>query len=549
MRKFILVISPAIKITLFISITSVLFGAQDIYVIPELSLFAPETLLVEWQTPVPTPPGRVYIGEEMDDDFMAQILDFPVVLREKGKKERKEHRIFVRDIEPGKVYRLRVATLDPHWVEIKYSRLYRFKATKFGDKWDSGVVIDLGPFLSLTLGKSYTVFWSTNIPARGEIHLYDKSGNERVFYAREKKAWQEVKLEGLKPGEKYRYRVLVYERDTTKSRTFTFHTIASKGPIRVAVLGDSRGNYHQPSDMAAVNGVNEETLQRILYEVLSESPDLIFVTGDLIRGYTDDTLFAALQYETFLESTWPISAVIPVLPVMGNHDATAPLKESSRRNRIPYPPPKSPEDLWRRYFVTPLNGPIAPPGHPPYLENVYYIDLGEALFVVLNSDYWYRVIEGEKFTQRVDEIQRKWLESVLKTHKGRKTFVFFHEPAYPISKHYGSSLDAHPGARDSLWDVLVKGGVDVVLCGHEHCYGRVLVGQNIDKRWTKPIWEFITGRAGAPLYRKSKHIPYSEEIKAFSLLEHYIIFDISKKGITFETKALSGEVIDRGVLE
>lgn len=525
-----------------------LIEAKNIYLIPRLSIHAPETLLVEWETSVPTPQGRIYIGKETEKDFMAQVLDFPMVIREKGKNERKKHRVLIRDIEPNRIYRLRVATEDPNWVEIRFSRIYRFKAVDENGKWNEGVVFDLGPFLGLSTGNTYKIFWSTNRPSRGEIHLIDEDGKERIFRASHKKLRQEVELKDLKGDNSYKYRVIVYDGDTTVSHEFTFHTLSQKGPFKIVAMGDSRANYHQPSGMAAVNGVNEETMRELFYQLYKDRPDLIFATGDLIQGYTDDTLYTSLQYQTFLESTWPISAMIPVLPVMGNHDATAPLVERSRMNMIPRKPPSSPEDYWERYFVAPRNGPVAPHRRPPYMENVYYVDLGDALFAVLNSDYWYRVRDGKKLSQRVDEIQRKWLRRILKKHAGERSFVFFHEPAYPVSKHYGSSLDAHPGARDSLWEILVKGKVDVVVCGHEHCYARVLVDKNVDARWTNPIWEFISGRAGAPLYRRNENLPYEKEIKAFSLLEHYILFTVSKDKITFETKALTGEEIDKGVI-
>lgn len=526
-----------------------LWGYKNLYIIPKLSFYAPETLLVEWQTPDPTPQGRVYIGEETQKDFIARILDYPVVVREKKRGEKTKHRVLIREIEPNKVYRLRVANYDPFWVEIKYSREYRFKAVVRDGRWMEGVVVDLGPFLGLSTGNTYRIYWKTNKPAFGKVIVENAKGERRVFKAEVKRSWQEVELSGLKPNESYRYKVVVYDQDTTETHYFEFTTLPKKGPYRIAVLGDSRANYHQPSDMAAVNGVNEQTLREIFSEIYKDRPHLVFVTGDLIQGYTDDIDYTKLQYETFLEATWPLSATVPVLPVMGNHDATAPLKESSRQRRIPMEPPTSPEDFWGYYFVTPQNGPKAKRGMPPYMENVYYVSLNDALFVVLNSDYWYRIVDGKKLSQRVDETQREWLKRVLKKHGNRRVFVLFHEPAYPVSRHYGSSLDANPTARDSLWQILVKGGVDVVVNGHEHCYGRILVDDKVDPRWKNPIWEFISGRAGAPLYRRRENLPYEAGIKSFSLLEHYVLFEVVKDSIVFRTKALTGEVIDKGTIK
>lgn len=523
-------------------------AAEDLYIIPNLQLRR-ETLVVEWKTPSPGRGARVYLREETERNLVARLMDFPTVVREKKKGESRDHRIVISGIEPGKVYLLRLAVEDPFWVEIKYSRLYRFKASIRDGEWVDGVVFDLGPFLGFTDNSTYIVAWTTNRPAKGEVFLW-KGGQKKLRYPAPMRALrQEVVLDKLEPGEEYHYQVYLYDDDTTESQVFTFRTMRKNVPLRIAALGDCRANYRQPSDMAAVNGVNEETLRNLLYRIFEERPDLIFITGDLIQGYTDDTLFAKVQFESFLQASWPVSASIPILPVVGNHDATAPLSVKERRTKLPFPTPNSPEDLWRRFYVVPLNGPQAPPGQPPYIENVYYLAQKDALFIVLNSDYWYRTVDGEKLSQRVDEIQRNWLRQVLKREKAKWTFIFIHEPAYPISRHFGSSLDLHPASRDSLWETLVQGGVDVFVAGHEHLYARVLVDEKIDPRWKRPIWQFITGRAGAPLYRKKESLPYSEEIKAYSILEHYIIFEIRESEIYFETKALTGEIIDQGSIE
>ena len=46
--------------------------------------------------------------------------------------------------------------------------------------------------------------------------------------------------------------------------------------------------------------------------------------------------------------------------------------------------------------------------------------------------------------------------------------MFGHEPAFPIDRHVGNSLDADPEIRDEFWSVLAQNGVRAFFCGHSH---------------------------------------------------------------------------------
>jgi 3',5'-cyclic AMP phosphodiesterase CpdA len=94
---------------------------------------------------------------------------------------------------------------------------------------------------------------------------------------------------------------------------------------------------------------------------------------------------------------------------------------------------------------------------------------------------------------RIMGAQYTWLKNDLSKASGtaKHIFVFLHEPAYPVSLHIGSSLDAYPNDRDRLMALLKQYHVDALIAGHEHLY---------DYGVHDGVVQIISGGAGAPLY-------------------------------------------------
>jgi predicted phosphodiesterase len=64
--------------------------------------------------------------------------------------------------------------------------------------------------------------------------------------------------------------------------------------------------------------------------------------------------------------------------------------------------------------------------------------------------------------------QLKWIDQDLKTSQQPFKFVFGHEPAFPLDRHVGDSLDIDPSMRDEFWDILSENEVQAFFCGHTH---------------------------------------------------------------------------------
>jgi len=66
-----------------------------------------------------------------------------------------------------------------------------------------------------------------------------------------------------------------------------------------------------------------------------------------------------------------------------------------------------------------------------------------------------------------DPGQLRWLEATLAQDKHRWRIAYWHEPPYSTGGHGSNRF-----ARRNIVPVLLKHGVDLVFCGHNHLYER-----------------------------------------------------------------------------
>lgn len=202
-----------------------------------------------------------------------------------------------------------------------------------------------------------------------------------------------------------------------------------------AILGDT-----QRFSAGNPNG----NFQKAMAQIAKLNPGLIVAEGDLVSSCDGDSKCAGKYADwkkivgSFMSKTYA---------VQGNHDRTGDDKTDS---------------VWRSSFDFPSNGPSG------FSEQVYSLDFGNSHFVFLDSDKpKEHLVNGE---------QRSWLEKDLTANKKENTFVFFHEPAYPVSSKITESLDKEPSERNALWQILEKYNVTAVFNGHEHIVSRRKIG-------------------------------------------------------------------------
>jgi predicted phosphodiesterase len=205
------------------------------------------------------------------------------------------------------------------------------------------------------------------------------------------------------------------------------------GSFSFAIFGDTQ--RFSPNN---ING----GFQKSSKFVQDKNVDFVMTVGDLLSSCSDG---CAQKFQAWKAVLGPLAA--KTYEVMGNHDRTGKQKA---------------DQAWQESFNLPTNGPEG------YKELVYSFDFANTHFVVLNS---------EKPKENViNEVQRTWLENDLKNNKKEQTFVFFHEPAYPVSSKIDESLDAEKKDRDALWAIFSKYKVKAVFNGHEHINSRRNVG-------------------------------------------------------------------------
>ncbi len=228
---------------------------------------------------------------------------------------------------------------------------------------------------------------------------------------------------------------------------------------------------------------------------------------------------------------------------------------------------------------------------PDYGETVYSFDHGNCHFVSLNSNYWFTGVKNSTGTKRypsdkdgtevalevlggcregyVMQNQLDWLEEDLRMTQEDDAidwvFVFTHEPAFPNGGHlwdamfWGDAGKGHEGGlndhdvplgdvidmRDRLWTTLVRHDkVVAFMSGDEHNYSRTLVDSDVDPAFTRPVWHIVSGGAGAPFYVQDLSSPWSGNVEAFSLVNHYCLFDVSDDRVSLTVYSTAGVPID-----
>lgn len=210
-----------------------------------------------------------------------------------------------------------------------------------------------------------------------------------------------------------------------------------------AIIGDTQ--YFKPNNP-------QGNFQKAMAQIAKLSPSLIAAEGDLV-GSCDGDSECAKNYANWKNIVG--SLMSKTYAVQGNHDRTGRDKTDS---------------VWRSSFSFPTNGPSE------FSEQAYSLDFGNSHFVFLDSDKpKEHLVNGE---------QRAWLEKDLSARKKENTFVFFHEPAYPVSSKIDESLDVEPAERNALWSILEKHNVTAVFSGHEHIVSRRKIGG---------IYQFVFG--------------------------------------------------------
>ncbi len=239
---------------------------------------------------------------------------------------------------------------------------------------------------------------------------------ERVLYGGGQALFQaSVAFTNLQPATLYAYRV---GDGQTWSEWNQFRTAEDgPAPFRFLYIGDLQ------------NGIRSQG-SRVLRQAVLKAPDARFLihAGDLVTDPFNDRLW----HEWYAAAGW-IYATFPSLLTPGNHDMAG----------------GAADKVWRPQFDLPHNGPRGQE------DLSYYVDYQGVRLVSFNGNAYQ------------DREHLNWLETALAKKTSSWTIVVSHQPLYAT----GGRRDASK-RRDRLMPLYDRYGVDLVLQGHDHTYGR-----------------------------------------------------------------------------
>ncbi len=305
-----------------------------------------------------------------------------------------------------------------------------------------------GPYIMYTDQTSTVIMWETDEvePSIVEYgvdkeNLYKVIGKESDLH--------EVRLEGLKAGTTYFYRV---GNGNKMSEFFSFRTDPDNHlPFRFVAYSDSQNH--------------PEIHSQLIPLIASEGPAFIIHAGDTVeRGGEADRW----QTELF-DVIRPLAFYIPYYIAIGNHEANS--------------------EYFYRYVSYPY-----PEGEEQH-ESYYWFKYGSVFVIVIDSN---------KYLFGIEDPQHKWVINTLRRPEaiwaGLRIAVF-HYSAY--TDGWGScDYDGSLPIRKNLLPVLEEGGVNLIINGHTHGY---------ERGFLNGVYHMIVGGGGGDLDHKCNDFPFVQK--------------------------------------
>jgi predicted phosphodiesterase len=266
------------------------------------------------------------------------------------------------------------------------------------------------------------------------------------------------------------------------SATYSFRTMPPEGVRRLRIA--AYGDSRS----------NPETHAALARRMVAADPDLVIHTGDLV---TDGTVKEQWKPQ-FFDPICRLAAEKPLIACLGNHEKDSP--------------------HYYAYFDYPGN---------------------EAWFSYRAANLHVIVLDSQKPLGPGAE-QQAWLEKELAGPDADWRVVVLHSPLY--TSHPYRDIGPH---RWALQDALDRGGVDLVLNGHDHFYART---HRIGRAWdpaSKGLYQVTTAGGGARLY-PIDYKPYTARAES---VHHFVLLEVDGMRLAGTAVNVAGEVIDRFVID
>lgn len=283
-------------------------------------------------------------------------------------------------------------------------------------------------------------------------------------------------------------------------------TVKDPDHFTFAILGDTQ-NFELPDSSGG--------FVKAVEQIKKIKPNLVMTVGDLVASCSSPADCANYKaWKNIAKSILPMT-----YEIVGNHDRIVGNKAETKK--------KSADKEWQNYFNLPTNGPT------DFEEFTYSFDVGDSHFVVLDSE--------KPKEHEINQDQLSWLEKDLAANTKDNTFVFYHEPAFPMSYKVGQSLDVHKKERDALWSLLDKYNITAVFNGHEHIYSRQQIDQDEFPAEKNGIYQFIIGNTDA--YGK-ENVAISDKVDYYHKGHDFCVVEVNGKQITVKLFSVDGNLVD-----
>ncbi len=316
------------------------------------------------------------------------------------------------------------------------------------------------PYLQLPTPTGMTIMWETSRELPGRVEYGATADLGRTAVERGASSLHHVRLNGLRAGATYYYRV---RSGGLVSDIYPFRTAPPPGTRRwrMAVYGDSRSN--------------PAAHRRVAEAIARARPDLIVHTGDIVlNGKNHDS-----WRREFFEPLGDLARSVPWVSTIGNHERDA-----------------------ENYFDY-----TALPGNDHYFS----LEYANADVICLDSNSW---IEKGR-----DSEQFRWLADHLRRPRAATwTFAVFHHPLF--SAH--ATRPINPLRWDWAPVFLDPANrVDGVLTGHDHFYARNYRMGGVGEKPQAGVLFLTTAGGGASLYRLKQrdYVARAQSVYHFTLFD------------------------------
>ncbi|MCH8492828.1 MAG: metallophosphoesterase family protein [Idiomarina sp.] len=286
------------------------------------------------------------------------------------------------------------------------------------------------------------------------------------------------------------------------SEWFQFRTpTAEFSPYTAVYFGDAQ------------NAVKSH-FSRVVREAFRSAPEAMIMVhaGDLVNsryGEHDD------EWGEWFDAGGWMHGMVNQFVAAGNHEYIE--HETGPRTIVPQ---------WSAHFGAPKNGP------EPLQSSVYFSDFQGVRYIALDS---MQALQSEEYAK----LQADWLRQVLSNNPNHWTIVTHHHPMFSVSLGRDN-----PPLREHWQPVFEEFGVDLVLQGHDHTYGR---GQNIAEGSSGQLTAegpmYVVSVAGPKMYlvgeRAEQHMQATaEELQLFQTL-HF-----TADTLRYQARTVTGELFD-----